>query len=213
MRRRVNRLLTTLVVVWFCAFMIASFEVPRAEASSGYLIKDEFVGPYHISIWASPNPISVGRIKLSIRLGVKAGISQELPARGANITVQFKQITGPGTEDNPKKLLISNVLVAPENDPGNYEVADSLDTEGVFRVIMNIDGAQGKEKFEFEVTALPQPEDRIFSIFLLVMLAIFVFALVFTYLKQSGQEVKTVNKTATPPEEIGSTKTEEKINQ
>ncbi|NWJ47774.1 MAG: hypothetical protein HXX08_18125 [Chloroflexi bacterium] len=202
---RVRRLTFALALLGLTVFLLSFAGEKTAQAAPGYLIKDEIAGPYHLSIWASPNPISVGNIKLTIRLAQKGGVDQEYPVRNANFTVQFKQISGPGTENNPKKLLISNVLVATESDPGNYEVADSLAAEGKFLVSMNIDASPGKQKYEFEINALPQPEDRIFSIFLLFMVALFVFALVITYIRQGGKEAKQ-EAIATPatPTSVGS---------
>jgi hypothetical protein len=144
-------------------------------------------------------------------LGQKGGVSQEWPVRNADLRVQFKQVTGPGTENNPKKLLYSNVLVAPEDDPGNYSVSDSLDAEGKYNILIDINAGLGKQHYEFVVTALPQPEDRIFSIFLLVMLALLIFAMVWAYLQSTRQpeETSEINSTTATGEV---SKAEEKVN-
>ncbi len=173
------------------ALLVLAF-YPSPSLAAGALVRDDTTGPYHISIWASPNPIAVGKVSLNIRLGQKGGVDQEWPVRNASITVQFKQTSGPGTENKPQVLITSNVLVAPEADPGNYEVADSLPAEGNYNVIMNINGSAGKATYIFSVYAQAQPDDRIFSIFLLVCVALFVFGLVITYLTQA----KAANKAA-----------------
>jgi|GEM_PF-2495273 len=155
--------------------------------AAGALINDGTAGQYHISVWASPNPVSVGKITLTIRIGQKAGVDQEWPVRNATVKVQFKQLTGPGTEANPQILVTRNVLVAPEADPGTYEVADSLPAEGKYQLIMSVENNGTITPYNIEIAALPQPDDRFFSIFLLVMISLFIFGLVISYLHQSGQ--------------------------
>jgi preprotein translocase subunit SecG len=168
--------------------------------AAGALISDGTAGQYHISVWASPNPVSVGKITLTIRIGQKAGVDQEWPVRNATVKVQFKQLTGPGTEANPRILVTRNVLVAPEADPGTYEVADSLPAEGKYQLQLNIENNSTSTPYSIEITALPQPDDRLFSIFLLVMIALFIFGLVISYLHQSGQanQAKEQASEATP---------------
>ncbi len=174
--------------------------------AAGALISDGTAGQYHISVWASPNPVSVGKITLTIRIGQKAGVDQEWPVRNATVKVQFKQLTGPGTEANPQILVTRNVLVAPEADPGTYEVADSLPAEGKYQLQLNIENNTTSTPYSIEITALPQPDDRLFSIFLLVMISLFIFGLVISYLHQSGQanqaKEQATKTTPKPLEEI-----------
>lgn len=159
-------------------------------AQADYQIYDGKADAYHITVWGRPNPISVGKVHLLIRLGRSANISQEYPVRGAKVSVLFKQLTGPGTEVGSKIETYHRSLVADESDPGNYEMEDSLLSEGRYQVVISMDSSVGKSETNFEFTAQPQPDDRFISIMLLALFPLGLLTLVYLYVSQGRKAQK-----------------------
>jgi hypothetical protein len=194
-RRKFNFLLLV------CLFGIALSLVlwpSKAQAYTGALVNDGQAGPYHVTTWVSPNPISVGKISLLIRLGQGANVSQEYPVRGANVRLRFQHLTGPGTEAKPGTgyQKISQELIVSETDPGNYEVSDSLNAEGNYRALLTIEQNGSKVDYQFDFYAQPLPDDLLLNVFILSLIVLFVFSLAFIYLKQAGSGVKDEEKLA-----------------
>lgn len=167
-----------------------------ALAAEGALVKDEQVGPYHISIWVRPNPIAVGNVHMFIRLGQKVNVAQEMPVRDAKVTLRFQHLTGPGTEAKPSTgyQQLSTILIASEAEPGTYEAADSLVARGDYRALITIERNGQKVDYNFDFYAQEQGDDRFISVTILVLIALFIFSLAFIYMKQSGEAANEKEK-------------------
>ena len=182
-----------------------------AQASEGIVIHDtrEIEG-YHITVLAKPNPITVGKIALLVRIARPGLGNQEVPARGAKMLVEFYHLSGPGA-DNTSSYLQRRDLEALESDPGNYEVADSLQNEGEYRITLKIQDGTRQIEAPFQITARPQPEDRFISVLLISLFPIFVAWLVWMYLKKPGpapskDEDRPESSSETPAEAAGETR-------
>ena len=164
-------------------------------AYADYQVYDGTSGAYHVTVWARPNPVSVGKVHLLIRLGRQANISQEYPVRGAKVSVRFKQLTGPGTEPGSQIDTYHQVLPADESEPGNYEMEDSLLSEGRYQVLITLDSGAGKNETNFEFTAQPQPDDRFVSLILLALFPLGLLTLVYLYVSQGRKGSKPLVET------------------
>src|SRR5437763_372104 len=82
------------------SLVVLFFGAPLARASEGYVIYDApNVGGLHVTVLASPNPISVGKIHLFVRLAQSNGFNGEQPYRGAQLLVEFYHTSGPGADE------------------------------------------------------------------------------------------------------------------
>ena len=157
--------------------------VSPAQASEGYVVSDiADADGYHVTTLARPNPFSVGKVNLFIRLARVNEANQERPVSNAQIQVQFVPLTGPGA-DKSQSYVQKGDLVAGESEPGTYEVADSIQNEGLYRIVYNITEGGRKTQTGFEIQALPQPDDRLFGLLLLSLIPIGLLSLVWLYMK------------------------------
>jgi hypothetical protein len=162
------------------------FGTPAARASEGYVVYDaQNVEGLHVTVLARPNPISVGKIHLFIRLARPSGLSNEQPYRGANLLVEFYHLNGPGA-DKTTSYVQRRDLTAPESEPGTYELSDSIQNEGDYRVTLTIQNAPKPISTAFNIKALPEPDDRFLSLMLLSIFPIFLAWLIWMYLKRPG---------------------------
>ena len=161
--------------------------LPVARATEGVLIYDaRDVSGLHFTVLASPNPISVGAIHLFVRIAQPAGLSQELPYRGARLLVEFYPISGPGADKT--SYVQRRDLIAPESEPGTYELSDSLQNEGTYQVTLTIQNAATPISTAFTIDAKPEPDDRFFSVLLISLFPIFLAWLIWMYLKRPGSK-------------------------
>lgn len=170
---------------------------PVATANEGIVIYDNLnVEGYHIIVMGRPNPITVGKVSLLVRLAKPTATGSEAPVRGAKMTVQFQHVSGPGSDKSDSYLQRAD-LTASESEPGTYEVSDSLQNEGVYRITLKtVDGAKTIAP-SFELTARPQPDDRIPSVLLLAIFPLLLAGLLYFYLKKpSGQDGDSDNGSA-----------------
>ncbi len=176
-----------LIAAWLVVLGLSLALVPTARAGEGYVIYDA-TNPngYHLTVLARPNPFSVGKIHLLIRVGQPSGVSQEMPVRGAQMLVQFYHVSGPGA-DKSASYIQRRDLVATESEPGTYELDDSIQNEGVYRLTFTLTNGRQQSETSFEITAQPQPDDRFFSVLLLSLFPIFLGWLVWMYLKRPGK--------------------------
>lgn len=178
-------------------FLALALVPPVARAD--YVVYDTQVDAYHITVFARPNPISVGKVNLLIRLGRQENIAQEYPVRSAKVTVQFKQLSGPGTQPNSQIDTYHKELVAKESEPGTYEMEDSLLSEGRYQAIIKLDSSVGKSQTAFEFTAKPQPDDRFFSVLLLAMFPLGLLTLVYLYVRRPKDSAGGSDTAVAPP--------------
>jgi hypothetical protein len=183
--------------------------LPVARATEGVVIYDaQDVNGLHFTVLASPNPISVGAIHLFVRIAQPAGQNQEMPYRGARLLVEFYPITGPGAEKT--SYVQRRDLIAPESEPGTYELSDSLQNEGTYQVTMTIQNSATPITTTFNITAKPEPDDRFFSVLLISLFPIFLAWLIWMYLKRpaakSGQPVPPAEQK--PDEALAATHSE-----
>jgi hypothetical protein len=158
---------------------------PVSRASEGYVIYDaQDVQGLHITVLASPNPISVGKIHLFVRLARPSGNSEE-PYRGADLLVEFYHISGPGA-DQSASYVQRRDLVAPESEPGTYELSDSIQNEGDYQVTLTLRNEQKPISTSFTFNAKPEPDDRFLSVLLLSLFPLFLAWLIWMYLKRPG---------------------------
>lgn len=183
---------------------------PRpAQAYIGALVSDGYAQEYHVSVWASPNPIAVGNLKLLVRVAKPQNVSQELPLRGAKVTARFEHLTGTGTEAKPATgyQKISPVLIVGETEPGNYEVANSIVADGEYKTVISIEADGKVTEYSFKFYAQPEANDMLISIGILALIVAFIFSLAIIYIRQytnpAKEEVQTEQAT---PEAVGSGK-------
>jgi hypothetical protein len=200
------RLVALAVLFWMFCLLILNPSNAQAE----YVVYDGKVDNYHVTVWASPNPISVGKVKLLLRLGRQVNVSQEYPVRDAQVTVQFRQLTGPGTQPGSTIDTYHKALAANETEPGNYEMEDSLLSEGRYQTIINMDSGVGKSNLTFEFTAQPQPDDRIVSLLLLALFPLGLLLLVYFYVRRPKS---ASNQSSNQAEGIGAVDAEVKVTQ
>ena len=156
------------------------------QADEGYVVYDApNVNGFHFTVLANPNPVSVGKIHLLIRVGQPGSVGNETPVRGARLLVTFTHLSGPGS-DSSVSYLQRRDMVADESEPGTYEISDSIQNEGAYRIGLTVEVGTQKADSGFEVTAKPQPDDRLMSILLLSLFPLFLGWLVWMYLKNPG---------------------------
>lgn len=161
--------------------------LPVARATEGVVIYDaRDVNGLHFTVLATPNPISVGAIHMFVRIAQPGGLSQELPYRGARLLIEFYPISGPGAEKT--SYIQRRDLIAPESEPGTYELSDSLQNEGTYQVTMTIQNSAAPISTTFNITAKPEPDDRFFSVLLISLFPIFLAWLIWMYLKRPGSK-------------------------
>ncbi len=171
-----------LISAWWLGLVLLF--APGVRAAEGIVIHDDpDANGYRVTVLGRPNPISVGKVNLLIRLARPNGANGEAPLRGAKVVVEFNHISGPGA-DNKASYVQRRNLVADESEPGTYEVSDSLQNEGVYRISLNIDDNGKKTVTSFDINAQPQPDDRFLSVMLLALFPIFLAWLVWMYLKR-----------------------------
>ncbi|HEX2916698.1 MAG TPA: hypothetical protein VH186_38410 [Chloroflexia bacterium] len=194
--KKLYQLIVALLVSFLLTFFFAL--VPRAHASEGIVIYDQpNVNGYHVTVLTTPNPTTVGKISLFIRLGKPTGANDEAPVRGGTVGVEIYHVSGPGADNSTSYVQRKN-LVAGESEPGTYEVSDSLQNEGGYRITLNIT-AEGKNfQTGFDINALPPPDDRFLSVLLLSLFPIFLAWLVWMYLKRPGSRRPSGQTQATP---------------
>lgn len=175
--------------------------LPVARATEGVVIYDNSaVNGLHLTVLASPNPISVGAIHLFVRIAQPSGLNQELPYRGARLLVEFYPISGPGAEKT--SYVQRRDLIAPESEPGTYELSDSLQNEGTYQVTMTIQNSATPVSTTFTIDAKPEPDDRFLSVLLISLFPIFLAWLIWMYLKRpSGKTGQPVAATGEKPDE------------
>ena len=76
--------------------------------------------------------------------------------------------------------------MAPESEPGTYELSDSIQNEGVYQITLTVQNSQTPLTASFNITALPEPDDRFLSVLLLSLFPIFLAWLIWMYLKRPG---------------------------
>lgn len=174
-----------------------------ARATEGVVIYDkDDINGLHFTVLASPNPISVGAIHLFVRIAQPAGLRQEMPYRGAHLLIEFYPISGPGADKT--SYVQRRDLIAPESEPGTYEMSDSLQNEGNYQVTLTIQNASTPISTTFTITARPEPDDRFFSVLLISLFPIFLAWLIWMYLKRPGSR-------SGPPESDGDPKPAEAL--
>ena len=170
--------LVALVALLFCS--------PLARATEGYIIYDTpNAGGLHVTVLATPNPVSVGKIHLFIRLAQPNGLNGEAPYRGAQLLVEFYHTSGPGADKTASYLQRRN-LVAPESEPGTYELSDSIQNEGGYQVTLTVQNSPKPITTSFNITAQPEPDDRFLSVMLLSLFPLFLAWLIWMYLRRPG---------------------------
>ncbi len=184
-------------LAWLGLVLFLLPPVARAE----YVVYDAKVDAYHVTVWARPNPISVGKVSLLIRLGRQVNVSQEYPVREAQVSVLFKQLTGPGTEPGSKIENYHKTLAANEAGPGTYEMEDSLLSDGRYQTLITISSNVGKSETSFEFVAQPQPDDRFFSLLLLALFPTALLTLVYFYVRRPRNNGETGGPVAEPTPE------------
>jgi hypothetical protein len=166
------------------AIMILFFGLPLARAAEGYIIYDgHTANGMHVTVLATPNPISVGKIHLFVRLAQPNGLNGEQPYRGAQLLVEFYHTSGPGS-DKTASYVQRRDLVAPESEPGTYELSDSIQNEGGYQITLTVQNGQSPITTSFNITAMPEPDDRFLSVMLLSIFPIFLAWLIWMYLKR-----------------------------
>jgi len=179
---------------------------PLASASEGHVVYDSNnVNGYHVTVLANPNPVSVGKIHLLIRVGLPASAGQETPIQHGHVLVEFVHTSGPGADEKVSYLQRRD-LVADESEPGTYELDDSIQNPGVYRLTLNIQAGSQTIQTGFDLAATPEPDDRFFSVLLLSLFPIFLAWLIWMYLKRPGQSKNKPGKTT--PVEIPATRPE-----
>lgn len=166
------------------------FSSPVVRAAEGYVIYDApDVGGLRITVLATPNPISVGKIHLFIRVGQPNGLNGEQPYRGADLLVELYPLSGPGA-DQSASYIQRRDLVAPESEPGTYELSDSnsIQNEGVYQITLAIRNAPKPISTSFTINALPAPDDRFLSVLLLSLFPLFLAWLIWMYLKRPSSK-------------------------
>jgi hypothetical protein len=159
--------------------------LPVARATEGVVIYDaRDIGGLHFTVLASPNPISVGAIHLFVRIAQPAGLTQEAPYRGARLLIEFYPISGPGADKT--SYVQRRDLIAPESEPGTYELSDSLQNEGTYQVTLTIQNTDTPISTSFTIDAKPEPDDRFLSVLLISLFPIFLAWLIWMYLKRPG---------------------------
>ncbi len=198
-------LVSRIIIAGWLGICLWLLIVPRARAGEGYLIYDApNVNNYHLTVLARPNPFSVGKVHLLIRAGLPSGVSQETPVRGAQMLVQFEHLSGPGA-DKTNSYLQRRDLIALETEPGTYELDDSIQNEGVYRITLNLQQGPQKAVTSFEITARPEPDDRFFSVLLLSLFPIFLAWLIWMYLKRPGPPKNQTDQDSTTQSTIPET--------
>jgi len=172
------------IVLASLALLTCGLALSPKVALADYVVYDTQVDSYHVTVWARPNPISVGKVNLLIRLGRKANVAQEYPVQNAQVTVEFKQLTGPGTQAGSRLENYHKPLIATQSEPGTYEMQDSLLSDGRYRTIIKLDSTVGKSETSFEFVAQPQPDDRLLSLLLLALFPLGLLTLVFLYVRR-----------------------------
>jgi hypothetical protein len=191
-------------LVWLAGLIFIA--TPLASASEGHVVYDSNnVNGYHVTVLANPNPVSVGKIHLLIRVGLPTGVGQENPVQHGQVLVEFIHTSGPGADEKTSYLQRRD-LVAEESEPGTYELDDSIQNEGVYRLTLNIQSGGHKIQTSFDLAAQPEPDDRFFSVLLLSLFPIFLAWLIWMYLKRPGQASHKPGKTV--PVEIPATSPE-----
>ena len=177
--------------------LLVSLGVGTKSAYADYIVFDKSDSHYHITVWASPNPISEGNVHLTVRLARpdSMGLGQEYPVRNAIMQLVFEQLDGVGADGNkPVAYTVHKPQTADETDPGTYEIHDALYAAGDYTAHLKISGSEGPATFDFPIKAIPQPDDRLFDAFLLGGIAILVLTIVLTYLRRP----KEPNATSSP---------------
>jgi hypothetical protein len=173
------------------ALVLVLLSSQAVRASEGVVIHDApNVGGYHVTVLASPNPIAVGKLKMLIRLAKPNLTGSESPVQRANILVEFYHVSGPGASKT-ESYVQRRDLQANEAEPGTYEVADSLQNEGVYRITLQINDGQQKVSSTFEITARPQPDEGLLSILLLALLPVLLGWMLWLYLRGSKPTTDT----------------------
>lgn len=183
---------------------------PLARASEGYVIYDASnVGGLRVTVLASPNPISVGKIHLFIRLAQPNGVTGEQPYRGAQLLVEFYHTSGPGADEKTSYLQRRD-LIASESEPGTYELSDSIQNEGGYQITLEVQNSPTPIKTSFYITAKPEPDDRFLSVMLLSLFPLFLAWLIWMYLRRPGSKPGQPDaaKEAGPGETLAASHTE-----
>jgi hypothetical protein len=178
----------TIILGLTLLFALSLFvSLPVARATEGVVIYDaRDVSGLHFTVLASPNPISVGAIHLFVRIAQPAGLTQELPYRGARLLIEFYPISGPGADKT--SYVQRRDLIAPESEPGTYELSDSLQNEGTYQVTLTIQNSATPISTSFTIDAKPEPDDRFFSVLLISLFPIFLAWLIWMYLKRPASK-------------------------
>ncbi len=181
------------------ALLLATGAGPVAASDEGYLIYDgQDINGFHLTVLANPNPVSVGKIHLLIRVGQIVRVTQEAPVRGARLLVEFVHLKGPGSDSSLSYLQRRN-LVAEESEAGNYELSDSIQNEGTYQIGLQLEYKGQKVSTSFQVEAKPQPDDRLMSILLLSLFPLFLGWLVWMYLKSPSSPQTDIASTSPEP--------------
>lgn len=164
-----------------CAFALALgiFASPEAEANGGTVqISSQPAGPYQVSVFTAPSPITVGMVDVSV-LVQKPG-STDL-VEGVQVTVTADPVghTGEAGEFEATHEQATNKL---------YYAADvPLQSEGRWRIGVQLSGAQGEGATSFEVDATPESLlDRPLTVALLVAVPVLA---VLAWLLGSGRKL------------------------
>lgn len=175
-----------LILGWLGLVALSWLSVSGVQANEGIVVYDNpDVTGYHVTVLGRPNPISVGKVSLLIRVGRATTTGGEAPVTGMRVLVQFYHVSGPGA-DKSESYLQRRDLVATASEPGMYEVADSIQNEGVYRITLNMEDGPQKFQTSFDITARPQPDDRFFSLLILALAPILLAWLVWLYLRRPG---------------------------
>lgn len=163
-----------------------------APAYADYIIFDKSQGRYHVTIWASPDPISEGNVHFTIRLARpdSLGLGQEYPVRQATIQMTFQQLDGVGADGKPVAYTVHKAQIADETDPGTYEIHDAFYVAGDYTAHLKVESTEGTTQFDFPVKAIPRPDDRLFDAILLGGIAILVLVIVLSYMKRPKDKDK-----------------------
>ena len=181
--------------VWLGLFLLVGLGVGgltllAAPAYADYIIFDTSQEHYHVTVWASPNPVSEGNVHLTVRLARpdSMGLGQEYPVRHADMTLTFQQLDGVGADGKPVAYTVHKAQTADETDPGTYEIHDALYAAGDYTAHLKVAATDGAAQFDFPVKALPRPDDRLFDAFLVGGIALLVLSIVLAYMRRSKED-------------------------
>lgn len=177
------------IIPFLLIILVSAFTLAVAPAYADYIIYDSSQGPYHLTIWASPNPISEGNVHITVRLARpdSLGLGQEYPVRHADMQLTFQQLDGVGADGKPVAYTVHKAQVADETDPGTYEIHDALYAAGDYTAHLKVSSIEGATQFDFPVKALARPDDRLFDGLLLGGIALGVLGIVLAYLRRNKE--------------------------